>query len=101
MDKIGIHTINEVSKEIQDILYEEMHGLNQAYSNADGDLPVSINVKLGISKTGQTGYEINLFYVKDRAKVQRKGEVNEGQESLFNGIRRGNVSVNEASGETA
>ena len=92
MQKIGVGTIIAASTDIQDMLLEEMHGLNQAYSNSEGDLTISINIKVGLSKNGQTGYEVNMSYVKDKAKLQRKGEVNEGQEALFDGIRKGNIS---------
>jgi hypothetical protein len=92
MDKIGLGTINAIVADITDVLQDEMHGLNQAYSNADGDLSIAIAVKIGTSKSGQTAYEVNVTYVKDKAKIQRRGEVNEGQEALFDGIRKGNIN---------
>jgi hypothetical protein len=99
MDKIGFGTINAIVADITDVLQGEIHGLNQAYSNAEGDLPISIAVKVGTSKNGQTAYEVNISYVKDKAKFQRKGEVNEGQMSFFDNVKKGNINFRVTKGK--
>jgi hypothetical protein len=99
MDKIGFGTINAIISEITDVLQDEIHNLNVAYSHAEGDLPITIGVKIGTSKSGQTAYEVNITYVKDKAKFQRKGEVNEGQMSFIKDVQDGKISFKVTKGK--
>lgn len=83
MPKITYVTIEAITDKIKVFLVSQIPGLNEAYLKCDGDVAISIAVKVGMAADGGFGGDVDVKYTKDKVQIKGKWASHEDQVTLF------------------
>jgi hypothetical protein len=94
--KIGEDTCIKTGDAVQAIMKSQIDRLNQAWTHADGDLAISIAMKIGAAtEDGGITVDGTFTYTVEKAKLPFHFKVNEGQGPLFKEDRKETAGINE------
>jgi hypothetical protein len=94
--KIGEDTCIKTGDAVQAIMKSQIDRLNQAWTHADGDLAISIAMKIGAAtEDGGITVDGTFTYTVEKAKLPFHFKVQEGLGPLFKEERKATEGINE------